>query len=119
METKVLTCIGCPKGCQVTVHMNGDVIEDITGYCCKRGDKYARHEVVSPTRVLTTTVMLADGVRKTVPVKTSDEVPKDKIFDCITALQDLVVQAPVTAGDVVLANISGTGVSVIATCTVQ
>ena len=55
MDTRILTCIGCPMGCQVTVVLEGSEIKSISGYTCKRGERYAAREVTDPTRVLTTT----------------------------------------------------------------
>ena len=57
MKTVNLTCIGCPLGCQLEVMMdaNGD-IQLITGNTCPRGEKYARKEVTSPTRIVTSSV---------------------------------------------------------------
>lgn len=50
-----------------------------------------------------------------VSVKTKEDVPKEKIFDCMRALKDVTVQAPVHIGDVVLKNVAGTGVDMVAT----
>ena len=49
MEVRELICIGCPLGCPLTVKMDGDQIE-VTGNTCKRGDDYARKEVLSPNQ---------------------------------------------------------------------
>lgn len=50
-----------------------------------------------------------------VSVKTAQDIPKGKIFDCADALRTVQVKAPVAIGDVVLANVAGTGVDVVAT----
>ena len=115
MERKELICIGCPLGCPITVEMeNGNVIS-VEGNTCKRGDIYARKEVTNPTRIVTSSVRVAGGNSPMVSVKTQSDIPKDKIFDCIEALKNTVIQAPVSIGDVVLKNVAGTGVDVIAT----
>ena len=105
MEKRELICIGCPMGCPVTVELEGGEIVNVTGHTCKRGDVYARKEVTNPTRIVTSTVS----------VKTRDDVPKGKIFECVQALKGLTVQAPVRIGDVILSNAAGTGVDIIAT----
>ena len=115
MEKRELTCIGCPLGCALTVEMNGDERVSVTGNTCKRGDDYARKEVTNPTRIVTSSVKVEGGVLAAVSVKTKEDIPKGKIFDCVTALKDVCVKAPVSIGDVVLANVAGTGVDVIAT----
>ena len=55
------------------------------------------------------------GTADMVSVKTRDDVPKGKIFECVQALKGLTVQAPVRIGDVILSNAAGTGVDIIAT----
>ena len=50
-----------------------------------------------------------------VSVKTKEDIPKDKIFDCVRALKGITVKAPVRIGDVILADVAGTGVDVVAT----
>ena len=42
-------------------------------------------------------------------------IPKEKIFDCMAAIREAVAQAPVHIGDVVVENVCGTGVDVVAT----
>ena len=58
METRNLTCIGCPLGCALTVEMENNEVVSVTGNTCKRGDVYARKEVTHPTRIVTSTVRL-------------------------------------------------------------
>ena len=50
-----------------------------------------------------------------VSVKTKQDIPKDKIFDCVRALKGVKVEAPVYIGDVIVANVAGTGVDIVAT----
>ena len=50
-----------------------------------------------------------------VSVKTAQDIPKNKIFDCMHKLATIRVTAPVQEGDVIVENIADTGVSVIAT----
>ena len=102
-------------GCPVTVELDGGEIASVTGYTCKRGDVYARKEVTNPTRIVTSTVKVAGGTADMVSVKTRDDVPKGKIFECVQALKGVTIQAPVHIGDVVVANVAGTGVDIIAT----
>lgn len=112
--TRELTCIGCPLGCSITVTMNGTDIVSVTGNTCPRGDAYARKEVTNPTRIVTSTVRVEGGISPMVNVKTASDIPKAKIFECVSALKNVVVTAPVKIGDVVLSNVAGTGVDVVA-----
>ena len=115
MEKRELICIGCPMGCPVTVELDGGEIASVTGYTCKRGDVYARKEVTNPTRIVTSTVKVAGGHLDMVSVKTKSDIPKGKIFDCVKALKGVTVEAPVHIGDVIVSDVAGTGVDIIAT----
>ena len=119
MEIRNLTCISCPMGCPVTVEMDGKEVISVIGNTCKRGDVYARKEVTNPTRIVTSTVRVIGGKADMVSVKTREDVPKGKIFDCVKALKGVEVQAPVQIGDVIVPDVVGTGVDIVATKNVQ
>ena len=119
METRNLTCIGCPLGCAITVTMDGGNVVSITGNTCKRGDVYARKEVTNPTRIVTSTVRVSGGNIDMVSVKTKEDIPKGKIFECVKALKGIEVPAPVHIGDVILENVADTGVDIVATKNVE
>lgn len=115
MEERRLTCIGCPMGCLLTVVMQGNEFVSASGNTCKRGAVYAQKEVTEPTRIVTSVVKVCGGEHNMVSVKTKEDIPKEKIFDCVRALKGLKVNAPVHIGDVVLKDAAGTGVSIVAT----
>lgn len=115
MEVKNLTCINCPMGCALTVEMDGDRVVSVSGNTCNRGDAYARKEMTHPTRIVTSTVRVTGGTSDMVSVKTKEDIPKGKIFECIRELKDAQIQAPVHIGDVVVYNVANTGVDIVAT----
>lgn len=115
MEERKLICIGCPMGCPLTVEIDGGEVVSVTGNTCKRGDVYARKEVTNPTRIVTSTVRVIGGDHDMVSVKTKEDIPKGKIFECVKALKGVSVQAPVHIGDVILEDVAGTGVPIVAT----
>lgn len=115
MTTKELTCIGCPMGCQLTVYIENDVVTKVYGNTCKNGEIYAKKECTNPTRIVTSTVKVLNGEINSVSVKTKTDIPKDKIFECIKALQNLKLEAPVKVGQVIIKNVANTNVDVIAT----
>mgnify|MGYP000596303711 FL=1 len=115
MEKRNLTCIGCPMGCALLVEMDGKEIISVTGNTCKKGAEYAVKEVTDPTRIVTTTVRVKNGSMPVVSVKTAQDIPKGKIFECVKALKGITVEAPVHIGDVILKDVAGTGVNIIAT----
>ena len=114
MKTRDLTCIVCPKGCQITVTFgeNGEICE-IVGNTCPRGKAYAEKECTHPERTVTTTMRMADG--RVVPCKTKDTVPKEKMADVMAEINGATAPVPVAIGEVLIENVAGTGVAVVAT----
>ena len=80
MTTKELTCIGCPMGCLITVQMDKGEVISVEGNTCQKGDIYARKEVTDPTRIVTSTVVIKEGDKPRLPVKTKSDIPKEKMF---------------------------------------
>ncbi len=118
IEKRELICICCPLGCQMVVIIeDGNVIE-ITGNSCKRGEIYAIKEIISPTRIVTSTVKVDGGEKHYVSVKTKEDIPKDKIYDCMKSLQNVIVKAPINIGDIIVDNVAETGVPIVATSNV-
>ena len=118
MDIRNLTCIGCPLGCQIEVYMDeSGEISLVTGNTCARGETYARKEVTHPTRIVTSSVRVYGSKtgERMVPLKTASDVPKERIMDVIRDLRGVSVPCPVRIGDVLLKDIAGTGVDVIAT----
>ena len=110
MECKKLICIGCPKGCELTVFLDGKQVTKVEGNHCKKGAAYGEKEVTAPTRIVTSTVPVLEGEIPVVPVKTASDIPKDKMLSCVQALKNVNVTAPVEIGDVIVHDIVHTGV---------
>lgn len=115
VETYVYLCTSCPLGCRLEVDViDGDVIE-VRGNSCKRGIRYGKQEHLDPRRAVSTTVWLHGGPCERLPVRSAEPVPKDQVRDFVVALQGLVVEAPVEFGAVLLTDVAGTGIDLIAT----
>lgn len=114
VETKQMNCIMCPMGCLLTVTLTDGVVSDVTGNTCPRGEVYARQEVTDPQRMLTTTVRVEGGALALLPVVSQTTLPKGKIMACAEALRQVSVKAPVHTGEVVVSDILGLGVDIIA-----
>ena len=106
-------------GCPLVVTMDGGEVISVTGNTCKRGEIYGRKEVTNPTRIVTSTVRVSGGSIDMVSVKTKEDIPKGKIFDCVKALKEVEVEAPVHIGDVIVKDVAGTGVDIVATKNVE
>ena len=115
MGTRELTCIGCPMGCLLTVTLDGGQVTEVKGNTCAKGDIYARKEVVNPTRIVTSTIKIVGGDKERVSVKTANDIPKSKIFEVMKDIDAACAKAPVNIGDVLVEDVAGTGVNVIAT----
>ena len=120
---KELTCINCPLGCALTAEVEmvdgKPVVVSVTGNTCPRGEAYAKKELTHPTRIITSTVRVHGGSLAAVPVKTASDIPKEKIFDVMHVLRGVDVDAPVELGQVIVSDIAGTGVDIVATRTVR
>ena len=110
---KNLICIVCPKGCHLQVDEDNGYA--VTGNSCPRGAEYGKTELLHPTRVLTSTVRVDGGLHRRLPVKTTAPIPKELLFQAMEALNGVTLTAPVTVGQVVIANLLGTGVDMVAT----
>ena len=109
-----LTCISCPRGCRMTVEKNGDEVV-VTGNECKRGEAYAVAELTCPVRTITSSIFIDGGDYPLVSVKTKDPVPKAKIKAVLDVIRTLRATAPTNVGDVVVPDIGGTGIDLVAT----
>ena len=113
-----LTCIRCPIGCQLTVEVEGEAVT-VTGNSCPRGAEYGKKEVTAPTRTVTASVRVTGGELPLASVKTATDVPKEKVMDVMAEIRKCSITAPVKIGDVVIADVAGTGSDVVATRTVK
>ncbi len=106
-------------GCQVTAHMNEGTVEKVEGNACARGATYAASECSNPTRMLTTTIQLEGGMLPVAPIRSAQLIPMDMLLACMDVINRTVCTAPIRMGDVVIQNILGSGVDMIATRTIN
>lgn len=109
-----MICVNCPVGCDIRVTvLDGDVIA-VDGNTCPRALAFARKEVSNPERVFATTVRVEGGKLPVCPVRSRGPVPKSRVFDISREVARQVVKAPIEIGQVILADVCGTGVDIIA-----
>ena len=113
---RVLTCIICPRGCMLTVTGEKDAIA-VTGNACPKGAQYAKDECTHPVRTVTSVVRVANREDVMVSVKTAEPIPREHIFDVMDRIRAVSVDAPVTAGTVILDDVFGT--QIVATKTIR
>ena len=107
-----LTCIVCPKGCDLEVTMKDGKVEKVEGNVCKRGFDYAVNEITSPVRVITTTVSTPFG---RLPVRSDKPLPKEDFRMYMDKIREVKIIGSVKIGDVVVEDIDGNGVNIVAT----
>lgn len=113
-ETRILNCIVCPMGCEMTATIENGNVVSVTGNTCPRGPKYAQEEITAPKRMLTSTVRIEGGLLPLLPVVSKSPLPKDQVLACAKHLRTIAVQAPIAEGEVICSDILGLGVDIIA-----
>lgn len=109
-----LVCIVCPRGCSLTIDGEGESLS-VSGNFCKKGKDFAISEMTEPKRTICTTVKTSFPECPVLPVRVSADIPKDKIFDVMKAINEITVNEKIARGDVVIKNVLGLQVDVIAT----
>lgn len=120
IETLRFNCTTCPSECLLTVEVERDAgghvaaVRSVTGNSCPRGDKFAHQELTCPMRVLTTTVAVSSGDEALLPVRTAEAIPLELHAQAMALIRDLIVDAPIHMGDVVLENLLDTNINLVA-----
>ena len=120
IETLQFNCTTCPSECLLTVEVehktDGSVaaVRSVTGNSCPRGDKFAHQDLTCPMRVLTTTVAVSGGDEALLPVRTAEAIPLALHAQAMDLIRGLVVNAPIRMGDVILPNLLGTNINLVA-----
>ena len=117
VEKKII-CTACPRGCEITIKdKNGEL--EISGFSCKKGEEYAREEYISPKRILTTTAMIKNGELPLCPVRTEQGIPKGMIFQAMKIISNIIMEAPIEMGDIIIENILNTGINLVSSRNVK
>ncbi len=111
---KEIICIHCPKGCRIQVETDGEVILNISSGSCKRGQVYARQEILAPMRILTGN-MRVEGCHHPLSVISDAPLPKAMLYACALELKKYRPAPPIAINDIVIKNILDTGCNIIAT----
>ena len=112
---KEFTCIVCPRGCRLKI----DDQLNVTGNSCPRGAQYAKDEVTNPKRMITSIMRVKNRENCVVSVKTSNSIPKGKIFDVMEEINKVSVNAPTHIGDIAIKNVLGLDADIVITKNVK
>lgn len=114
MKTEMI-CIVCPMSCHMEIEQAEDgTILSVMGNSCNRGDSYARKELTTPMRMLTTTVAIEGALHRRLPVILTGEIPKEKQEEVMKEISKICVKAPVLYQQILEQDICGLGVAVMA-----
>lgn len=126
MSSEILSfpCTTCPNNCELSVEVEigadgSKSVKNVSGNRCPRGLAFANTEVSRPERVLATTVRVNGGDEMLLPVRSKVAIPRDLHEKAMELLRTVCVSAPVTMGDVVVANILDTGTDIVASMNVD
>ena len=111
---KETVCIVCPRGCKLQAEKTDGKIS-VTGNSCKRGYDFAVSELTDPKRTVCSTVRTVFQDTPVLPVRVSGEIPKAQIFEVMRQIGAVCVTLRIGRGDVVIKNVCGLDVDVIAT----
>ncbi len=114
-----LTCVLCPVGCELEVRGEAGGEPEVAGNQCDKGVPFAVEEVLRPMRNLATSVPVKGPAGRMVSVRLSGPVPRELLFPILAEIAKLRPEAPVRRGQVLVANVLGTGVDVVATRTIS
>ncbi len=108
-----IICVACPHGCRLeATRKDGEILISNAG--CKRGKEYAINEITDPRRMVATTVRVAHAIHPLLPVYTTAPFPKGRVTELLREIRKVEINAPVKMGQVVLENVLGTGINVVA-----
>jgi len=114
-----LTCVLCPVGCELTVDTDAAGEIQVQGNQCDKGVPFAVEEVLHPRRNLATSVPVRGGAAIMVSVRLTCPVPREMLFPILAEIAKLRPEAPIGRGQVLIADVLGTGADVIATRTIR
>lgn len=112
-DTVEMICISCPIGCRLSITRRGEAIA-VSGHQCPRGEAYAVAEVRAPRRIVTATVATTSAFMPRLPVRTTDALPLQHVPELLDMTYWLIVDAPVAPGQILIRDILGTGIHLVA-----
>ncbi|WP_353092811.1 DUF1667 domain-containing protein [Tissierella praeacuta] len=109
-------CRVCAVGCNLKIIKDDSLTQQysVEGNRCNRGKEYGIKEILEPSRIITSRVLLKSGPMSRLPVKTNGVIPENLVDECMEIIKITEVSAPIEKGDIIIKNILDTGIDVIA-----
>lgn len=112
-DMRKMICITCPNSCLLTVaEEDGNII--VSGNRCPRGRDFAIAELTHPVRTISSTVRTTCKAVPVLPVRVSQPIPKEKIFAVMAEINKVIIDHPVSAGEILIPHVLGLDADVIA-----
>ena len=113
-DLKEIICVICPNSCKLQVFKDDNGKVQVEEFGCNRGIQYGKDEYTAPKRTLITTVKIENGDLPVLPVRSKEPIPKELLFKAMEVANHVSAKAPIKMGDVVIPNLLGLGIEVIA-----
>ena len=114
-KTKEIVCIACPIGCHLKAILQDNENITVSGNKCKRGEAYAKEEVVVPKRIVTAVVKTNSSKIPYLPVKVTGPIPKENIAELLNIIYKMEAELPVKSGDPLINDYNNLGIDVVFT----
>lgn len=108
-----MVCVVCPVGCRLKVTGTPEDLK-VEGSICDKGVTYAYDEITNPLRMVCTTARIEGGIHSVIPVRTDKPIPDKYKLEVVKEVNKLVLKSPVKMGDVIISDLFGTGVNIVA-----
>ncbi|MDL2289354.1 DUF1667 domain-containing protein [Clostridia bacterium OttesenSCG-928-F22] len=115
---KEFTCVLCPNSCVIEATIQHNAVTSISGNLCPRGQGYVEQEIINPMRTIASSVLVKGGELPLLSVRTSGPIPRPRMMDVMAEIRKAHVQAPINAGDIIITDVLGLKVDIIATKTI-
>jgi CxxC motif-containing protein len=113
-----MVCFFCPKSCLLSVQKaNGKIRTE--GNHCSRGIEFATKELEDPERILTSTMRVNNGSLPLVSIRSENPVKKVEFKSLVNYFDSIVIDAPVSSGQILFSGIGKNKVNIIATRSVE
>ena len=110
-----LICENCVNHCRLLLHYGPDnLLNEVTGNSCPGGVRYAEKVASELKTVIQATVKIEKADIDQIKVKTAEPVSMNLKDACFAEIEAFVATAPVKFGDVLIRNIGGSGIDLVA-----
>jgi NADPH-dependent 2,4-dienoyl-CoA reductase/sulfur reductase-like enzyme/CxxC motif-containing protein len=123
-----LVCILCPNSCVINYYLEEDQTKvkneqtkaengnkyKINGGMCSKGEDYVLSELVSPLRVLTSSIKVIGSYKELVSVRTTSGIPKESLMQAMDIIKNIKLEKAVNQGEIILKDFIIEGVNLIA-----